>query len=213
MSSAMDHDRMQQIHRRNRRVLGVLAAVVVSMVVMAYASVPLYNLFCRVTGYGGTVERVAENTSRSVIGREMTVRFDSNTAPNMPWLFKPEAKEVSLKVGEDGFTNFIAKNPTQQPVTGTALFNVTPIKAAPYFKKVQCFCFDKQTLNPGQAVNMPVQFYVDPAITDDPNLDDVKTITLSYTFFRAESRDLEVAMDTFYNEPDDEGPQTEKVMN
>lgn len=172
--------------KRNRRVLIVLSAVVFGMVGMAYASVPLYRLFCQVTGYGGTTQ-TAVSTPGQVFGRVMTIRFNSDISSSLPWDFRPSQKAVDIKIGEQGLAFFQARNISSETVTGSAVFNVTPLKAGKYFTKVDCFCFEEQTLVPGQYVDMPVTFFVDPTIMDDPNMGEVKTITLSYTFFPADA--------------------------
>ena len=168
--------------RAMHRTAIVLSCVVAGMVGMSFAAVPLYNLFCRVTGYGGTTQ-VAERESTVILDRKITVRFNADTAKNMPWQFRPLQKEITVRVGETGLALYEAYNPTNRRIAGNAVYNVTPSKAGLYFDKVACFCFDEQVLEPGQRVEMPVQFYVDPEIVKDSNLDDVKTITLSYTFF------------------------------
>lgn len=184
--------------RKNARLgLGVLA-VVVGMAGLAYASVPLYSLFCRVTGFGGTTQ-VAESFPDQVLERVVTVQFNADTDRNLPWDFEPEERKIEVQLGQKGLTAFRAHNRLPQPVSGTAIYNVTPLKAGKYFHKVQCFCFDEQTLQPGQSVSMPVMFYVDPAMADDQNMNDVHTITLSYTFYRAESEALDDAFEAFYN--------------
>ena len=165
----------------NRRIALSLAGLVVVMVGLSYASVPLYNLFCRVTGYGGTTQR-AEAASETVIDREIIVRFDANVS-GLPWSFRPEIPELRLKVGEMGQIAYLAQNKSGSANAGTATFNVTPASAGAYFNKIECFCFTSQALQPEEQVNMPVQFFVDPAMDDDKNLDAVRTITLSYTFF------------------------------
>ncbi len=168
----------------NRRTAFVLSAVVCGMLGLAYASVPLYKLFCQVTGYGGTTQRAEQApTSETASTRMIKVLFDANTATDLPWDFKPEQRTVTVRVGEEALAFFSAHNTADSAVTGQATFNVTPDKAGLYFVKVACFCFDEQTLQPGQSVDMPVAFYVDPAIEEDPNLEDVSEITLSYTFF------------------------------
>jgi len=194
-------DPVENLDQKNKRVAFIVAGIVCSMVILAFASVPLYSLFCDVTGYAGTTQRADENNA-DVIERNMVVRFNTSTGRDMPWHFKPELNKVSLKVGEDGFMNFIAENYSNMPVEGTAVFNVTPLKVGKYFKKIQCFCFSQQILNSGQKVNMPVTFFIDPAIDEDPNMKEVKTITLSYTFFKTESDELEQALEEFYNTPD-----------
>ena len=169
--------------RRNGTTVLVLASIVGGMVGLAYASVPLYRLFCQVTGYGGTPGKEA-GTHVAVPGaREIVVRFDSNVSPKLAWRFKPDQRDVHLKVGETTLATYTARNLSDHAITGTALFNVTPYKAGEYFNKIDCFCFTEQTLEPGQEVSMPVSFFVDPEIYDDPTTRDVTTITLSYTFY------------------------------
>jgi len=165
----------------NRRIAATLAGLVVVMVGLSYASVPLYNLFCRVTGYGGTTQR-AEAASETMIDREIIVRFDANVS-GLPWSFRPEVPELRLKVGEMGQIAYLAQNRSALANAGTATFNVTPAAAGAYFNKIECFCFTSQALRPEEQVKMPVQFFVDPAMDDDKDLDAVRTITLSYTFF------------------------------
>ena len=181
---------MSAPHSRNRRTGLILSLVVVGMVGLSFASVPLYRLFCQVTGFGGTTQ-VAEVAPETVSERIVTVRFNADVDPQLPWRFAPEQREVTLKVGEVGEAFYRARNLSDEPVTGSATFNVTPLKAGPYFTKVQCFCFDEQRLAPGQEVEMGVNFFVDPSIEEDPNLNDVETITLSYTFFRARESESE----------------------
>ena len=166
----------------------VLVGVFVAMVGLAYAAVPLYDLFCRVTGFGGTT-RVASAGSATISERLIAVRFNADVARGMPWQFQPIEREVALRIGETGFARYRATNPTDQAIVGTATYNVTPQKAGRYFAKIACFCFTEQRLEPGETVEMGVQFFVDPAILEDPNLDDVKTITLSYTLFRRAAAD------------------------
>lgn len=161
--------------------LGLMAA---GMVGVAFASVPAYRLFCQVTGYGGTPRTGVEAVSPGGIERTMVVQFDASINGALPWTFAPAQRAVEVQVGEQGLAFYQAVNTSDAPITGTATFNVTPMKAARYFTKIDCFCFTEQTLQPGESVDMPVTFYIDPAIADDPNVQDVKTITLSYTFFR-----------------------------
>ena len=160
----------------------VLAGVALGMVGMAFAAVPLYSLFCQVTGYGGT-SQVAVEAPGAVSGRMITVQFDASIASGMPWKFKPVQREIKVRIGEEQLAFYRAHNPLNRAVMGTATYNVTPHKAGPYFSKIDCFCFTEQVLEPGQSVDMPVSFFVDPDILKDPGLDDVRTITLSYTFF------------------------------
>ncbi|MGF1611479.1 MAG: cytochrome c oxidase assembly protein [Kiloniellales bacterium] len=169
---------------RNAPVALLLAGVAVGMVGLAFASVPLYRLFCQVTGFGGTPQ-VASSAPEEISERVMKVRFNADVSPALPWAFQPEVREMEVKVGEQKLIFFRARNLSARETSGTATFNVTPLKTGQYFSKVQCFCFNEQRLAPGQEVEMGVSFFVDPAIVDNPGLDDVTTITLSYTFFRS----------------------------
>lgn len=185
---ARDPDLETRVRRaRNLRTGGVLAAVAVGMVGLAYASVPLYEIFCRVTGFGGTTQVAAAGADR-VLGRTMTVRFDSNVNPELPWRFQPAQRSMKLRVGETGLAFYQATNTGRDTLVGTATFNVTPDKAGLYFDKIDCFCFTEQVLRPGETVDMPVSFYLDPDLAEDPKMDGVTTITLSYTFFRAQDQ-------------------------
>ena len=166
---------------KNRKLAISLAGLVVVMVAAAYAAVPLYDLFCRVTGYGGTV-RKAESVPAQTIDREIVVRFDANVS-GLAWSFRPEVTEITLKAGEVGRINYVAGNRSDRHTVGTSVFNVSPAAAGAYFNKIECFCFTSQPLKPGEEIRMPVQFFVDPAIDEDRDLDAVRTITLSYTFF------------------------------
>ena len=168
--------------KANRRLGLALVGVVAVMLGAAYASVPLYQLFCQVTGYGGTTQ-VAESAPEAAGERIFTIRFNADVDPKLPWAFQPVEREMTVKVGESGLALFRAENLSARATAGTATFNVTPLKAGQYFNKVQCFCFTEQRLAPGASIDMPVSFFVDPAIVEDPNLQEVKTITLSYTFF------------------------------
>ena len=168
----------------NGRVALMAASFALAMLGLGFASVPLYRLFCQVTGFGGTTQRASEAQAAEVrsIGAEISIRFDANVERGMPWQFKPEQVTQEVTLGGRRFTAYIAKNLTDKPVTGTATFNVEPAQAGKYFNKVQCFCFTEQTLQPFQEVRMPVVFYVDPRIKDDPDARDIEQITLSYTF-------------------------------
>jgi len=172
--------------RRNRYVLAGLVALVVAMNGFAFAMVPAYRAFCQNFGFAGTplVEATAPGDGAVLADRKITVRFNSDTEPSLNWRFKPVQRSVALNVGETGLAYFEATNRHTEAVSGSAAFNVTPLKAAPYFVKIECFCFTEQTLAPGETAQMPVTFFVDPDIARDDNLDDVGTITLSYTFFR-----------------------------
>jgi cytochrome c oxidase assembly protein subunit 11 len=167
---------------KNQRTAVMLFGLVAGMLALSFAAVPLYDLFCRVTGYGGTTQ-VAEQVPVEVSDRRVTVRFTSNIGRNLPWSFRPKIRAVDIQVGESMLVAYQASNLASRPVTGTATFNVTPLKAGQYFNKVQCFCFNEQTLEPGRRMDMPVYFFVDPRFADDPEMADVSTITLSYTFF------------------------------
>ena len=159
-----------------------LLAIVVGMALLAYASVPLYRLFCQVTGYGGTTQATTKLATK-IYDRKIAVRFNADTDPGLDWQFKPGERRQVVRVGESTLTYYVAKNNATTPVIGHATYNVVPHKAGQYFVKVACFCFEEQTLEAGQEVNMPVSYYIDPAIMDDPEMNDVQTITLSYTFF------------------------------
>lgn len=189
----------ETLAKKNAKTARIVFLVVCAMVGLAYASVPLYNIFCRVTGWGGTTQVAdALPAPEEVIDRDITVRFDANTARDLFWDFEPEVTSITVKLGERGLTNYIAKNRSDKPLAGTAVFNVTPLKAGKYFHKIQCFCFDEQILQPSQEVDMPVLFYVDPKMHDDENLEDVKVITLSYSFFKSDSEELDEALEEFY---------------
>ena len=167
---------------KNEKTALIAAAAVVGMVGMSFAAVPLYRAFCQVTGFDGTTQRSDKPADR-VIERKITIRFDATVSDGLPWRFKPEQVDQTLHIGETGLAYYRAENLTGKPITGRASFNVQPAKAGIYFKKIECFCFTEQTLKPGESADMPVTYFVDPAIADDPNLDDVQTITLAYTFF------------------------------
>jgi cytochrome c oxidase assembly protein subunit 11 len=185
----MNGDLTQDKSRRGaRRTLFACVGLVCGMVALSFASVPLYQLFCSVTGYGGTTQ-VAVDKSAIVTDRSIRIRFDATTNQELPWTFQPVQREVHLTVGENAVAFYRAKNHAKEAVTGVATFNVTPQKAGLYFNKIDCFCFSEQTLQPGESVDMPVAFFVDPEINNDPNMSEVKTITLSYTFFTAPTSD------------------------
>jgi len=169
---------------RNLRVVLLLGGLVAGMTGLVAASVPLYRLFCQVTGYGGTTQRAAE-ASAIVADRTMTVRFNADVNGGLPWSFQPAQREMRLAIGETGLAFYRARNLSDRAIAGTATFNVTPQKAGRYFSKIDCFCFTEQRLEPGATADMPVTFFVDPALLDDPNMADVRTITLSYTFFQS----------------------------
>ena len=169
-------------NRRKRMMLVILGGVVCGMVGLSFAAVPLYDLFCSVTGFGGTTQ-TADAAPAAVGERIMVVRFNSDVAGDVPWHFKPVQRQVELRVGEVGLAFYTATNQSRETILGSATFNVTPLKAGIYFNKVDCFCFEEQVLRPGESAELPVTFFVDPEIINDRNLDDVTVITLSYTFF------------------------------
>lgn len=173
----------------------IAALAALSMLGLGFASVPLYRMFCAATGWGGTTQRATEKQLEALAkpeagaARTVSIRFDSNVAPGMPWKFYPEKRAIPVKIGAKNLAVFIAKNMSDKPVTGQATFNVTPSQAGPYFTKIQCFCFTEQTLAPGQSVRMPVLFFVDKKFLDDTDDKDVQEITLSYTFYPVEKQD------------------------
>jgi cytochrome c oxidase assembly protein subunit 11 len=171
--------------RSNRLVAGICVAFFGGMVGMAYAAVPLYAMFCQMTGYGGTTQRVEQYSDR-VLDRKITVRFDANVSSGLPWDFRPVQRDMTMKIGETAQAHYTATNLFDTPTAGRATFNVTPEIAGSYFNKVECFCFTDTALKPGETLDMPVVFYVDPDIADVPELKDITTITLSYTFFPIE---------------------------
>ena len=170
--------------RRNAIVGSVVVAVIVGMVGMSFAAIPLYRLFCAATGYGGTPS-IGLAAAPGSSGQTIRVRFNADTNPGLPWTFAPDQLEVALNLGDEQVAFYHATNRSSRPVTGMALYNVTPEKVGKYFHKTACFCFNQQTLSADQTMEFPVSFWVDPAIRTDPNTADVKVITLSYTFFRS----------------------------
>ncbi|MFW0777585.1 MAG: cytochrome c oxidase assembly protein [Rickettsiales bacterium] len=168
--------------KNNRSLAFNLVALATGMLMLAYASVPLYRLFCQVTGYGGTTQQ-ADHAPTKILDRPITIRFNADIDPKLPWKFAAGEPKRTIKIGQQGLTYYVAENNSDKPVIGRAIYNVVPHEAGQYFVKIDCFCFEEQTLQPGEKVNMPVSFYIDPAIVDDPDIKDVNTITLSYTFF------------------------------
>ena len=167
----------------NRRILVMLAVVVAAMVGLAYASVPLYQLFCQVTGYGGTTQVTGDAAAEILPNHPVRVRFDANTNPALNWSFEAVDAPVTLNPGEEMVINYRATNLGDTASAGTSTYNVTPVKAGPHFMKIECFCFIEQTLQPGESVLMPVRFYIDPDIASEPVTADIDEIILSYTFF------------------------------
>ncbi|GAA6182276.1 MULTISPECIES: cytochrome c oxidase assembly protein [unclassified Shimia] len=168
-----------------KKTLVQTVGVVVTMGALAWASVPFYDWFCRVTGFGG-VTNVAETGSDVILDKTIKVRFDASTERHMPWDFKPMQREMEIRIGETGLAFYEAHNPTDRAVAGTASYNVAPYDAGGFFTKIDCFCFEEQVLQPGETVMMPVSFYVDPEIVDDRDAKYVKVITLGYTFYETD---------------------------
>jgi cytochrome c oxidase assembly protein subunit 11 len=195
----MQNDDLQ---RRNQRVMVFALIFVVGMVALSFAAVPLYRLFCQVTGLGGTTQTgraapqaIPQNT------RPITVRFDTAVDARLPWRFTPEVPHLTLQIGQVGFASYAIENTSNHTTSGVAVYNVTPPKAGKYFVKTQCFCFAEQTLKAGEKSNNPVVFFVDPEMLKDPNLRDVQEITLSYRYYPAGSEALEKAMEAVQNAP------------
>ena len=176
-------------------------SVVIVMGALAWASVPLYDWFCRVTGFGG-VTGVSDVAPDEILDQTITIRFDGSLNNHMPWEFKPVVREMEVRIGESGLAFYEAYNPTDRPIAGSASYNVTPYQAGGFFQKIQCFCFEEQVLQPGERVQMPVTFYVDPEIVDDRDGKHIHTITLSYTFYEIdlpEEEDTALLQDTETN--------------
>jgi cytochrome c oxidase assembly protein subunit 11 len=178
--------------RRDMIVAGVCGCVVALMVGGAYAAVPFYTWFCQRTGFAG-VTQVAKKAPGHVLARTMTVRFDSNVAPGLPWKFEPEQNEINIKIGEVATVHYKVTNLAARPITAQAGYNVAPPQMGAYFDKINCFCFTQQTLKAGETREMTVVFYVDPAIAKDHDLDNLNTVTLSYTFYRLPDAERPVA--------------------
>lgn len=176
---------MSALAARNNRTALTMAVIGLAMLGLAFASVPLYRLFCQVTGLNGTTQR-AEQAPGAAAG-QVSVRFDGNVNPKLPWRFEPVEDKVRIAPGARTQVMYRAANLTARPTTGTATFNVSPARAGKYFSKIECFCFREQTLKAGQSVDMPVVFFVDPKLRDDPDTRDIDEITLSYTFYPVES--------------------------
>ena len=193
----------QNLNAKNKRMGLIVLFAVFAMTGLAFASVPLYRLFCSVTGFGGTTQNIkisAEDQPDIIKDRLIRVQFNTDISPKLPWDFVPEIKQVEIHPGQQTLVAYHAKNKSDKPITGTAIYNVTPERAGKYFFKTQCFCFDRQTLQPNEDMTMPVSFFIDPDIVKDQDLDDVKIITLSYTFFVSDTQELEKAREGFYNQ-------------
>lgn len=188
------------IHRKRNRLAGyIVGGVVLGMLVLSFASVPLYRLYCQVTGFGGRAVASEAAAAMPILDREVVVRFNTDVDSSLPWAFKPDQGPVKVPLGKEVLVSFTATNSSSEPVAGTALFNVSPPTAGAYFHKTQCFCFDYQVIPPGQSVHFPVVFYVDPKMAGDRELDDLKSMTLSYTFYKADSEHYNKALEAFYN--------------
>ena len=185
----------EELNANNQRTFVYLITTTIGVVGLAYAAVPLYKVFCQATGFGGEVKRADiekfEKMTPSTTGRLLRITFNADTSDTMPWSFKPSQRYVEVHPGETALAFFRAKNKTNKPVTGVATYNVTPMRAGVYFNKIQCFCFEEQRLKPNEEVDMPVFFYLDPEMEDDPHMDGVKTLTLSYTFFPTQHKEEE----------------------
>ncbi len=174
-----------------RKTAFILTSIACGMLALGFASKPLYDTFCSITGYGGTTRQADTNTSE-IIDRIVTVNFDANVSNGLPWEFKPEVKSIDVKLGQSALAYYTVKNVSDEPIIGTATYNVTPIKSAPYFVKTECFCFTEQRVDPGQEIVMPVLFHVDSRLNEDARFDDITDVTLSYTFFRVK-KDIKTA--------------------
>lgn len=195
MDSASGHKAREDKRTAGRRhgvVAAACVAFIATMAAVTYASVPLYAMFCSLTGFGGST-RVGDAAPAVPLDREITIRFDANVAPGLPWAFAPVAREITVKVGATSLAHYTATNRAAQATRANATYNVSPPQAGAYFVKLQCFCFEEQTLAANEQMEMPVVFYVDPAIADDPDLKTLGTITLSYTFFPARTAEKPVA--------------------
>lgn len=176
---------MRKKGRENKNLALSLAILVISMAILGFASVPIYNLFCKATGFGGTTQILSDNVSLGKKGkRKITVEFDANAEPGLPWKFYPKQRRVSLLTGENAIVFYESENISAKDIIGTAVYNVTPNKAGKYFVKIHCFCFEEQLLKAGEKVLMPVSFLIDPALDDDPDMEGVSSIVLSYSFFK-----------------------------
>ena len=194
----MTPEELQDIEKKNKRIALTVLLVVVGMLALSFAAVPLYDLFCRVTGYGGTTQ-VSDQVPDTILERRVLVKFTTDVDPALDWSFKPDMNEVSVQLGQMALMSYNVQNFASKSEMGTAVYNVSPPKAGKYFNKTQCFCFGEQTVGAGQKVNMPVVFYVDPKMAEDRSMDDVSVITLSYTYYKSESDALDSAMEVFYD--------------
>jgi cytochrome c oxidase assembly protein subunit 11 len=181
---------MSDLAAKNKKSALIVAGMGAGMLGLSFAAVPLYEIFCQVTGYGGYTQKAEAATVQNIGDRKVKIRFVANVNRDMPWQFEPTQTTQEIKVGERTMATYAAMNPTKKKITGTAVFNVSPFKVGEYFNKVDCFCFTEQTLLPGQEVEMPVDYFVDESFADDPYMDDVTEITLSYTFYLSGAEDM-----------------------
>ena len=195
-SSQQHHARRKAYTEKNKTLALYALSAVIGVLGGSYAAVPLYKIFCQATGFGGTVQKADMERAKTLTpvkdGRVLKITFNADTSDVMPWKFRPSQKEVRIVPGETALAFFKAVNKSDKPVTGVATYNVTPMRAGIYFNKIQCFCFEEQRLGPKEEVDMPVFFYVDPEFLDDPLMDGIKTLTLSYTFFKTEHEEEEL---------------------
>ncbi len=181
MSTAQNQNNLKA---QNKKVIFIISVVGMLMLSLSYAAVPLYDIFCRVTGFGGTTQ-IASSAPGSTGHPNINIRFESNITDSLNWDFYSKTKTVKIPMGEEKTIYYFAKNLSDEPIVGTATFNVTPAKAGQYFMKIDCFCFVEQLLNPGESMNMPVTFFIDPDLYKDENVQEVNEITLSYTFMKS----------------------------
>ena len=181
MSTAQNQNNLKA---QNKKVIFIITFVGMLMLSLSYAAVPLYDIFCRVTGFGGTTQ-IASSAPGSSGNPNINIRFESNITDSLNWDFYSKTKTVKIPMGEEKTIYYFAKNLSDEPIVGTATFNVTPAKAGQYFMKIDCFCFVEQLLNPGESMNMPVTFFIDPDLYKDENVQEVNEITLSYTFMKS----------------------------
>ena len=181
MSTAQNQNNLKA---QNKKVIFIIIFIGMLMLSLSYAAVPLYDIFCRVTGFGGTTQ-IASSAPGSTGHPNINIRFESNITDSLNWDFYSKTKTVKIPMGEEKTIYYFAKNLSDEPIVGTATFNVTPAKAGQYFMKIDCFCFVEQLLNPGESMNMPVTFFIDPDLYKDENVQEVNEITLSYTFMKS----------------------------
>ncbi len=189
----------EELTRKNQRLGLAVVAVVIGMIGLTYYSVQLYELFCRVTGFGGKAT-MGQAATGEILEREILVKFNTDISPGLDWSFTADQPSVKVRLGQEALISFTATNNSSKPVAGTALFNVLPASGARYFQKTQCFCFDYQMIAPGEQAHFPVVFYIDPEMDRNREADSIKSMTLSYTFFKADSPELERALEAFYND-------------